>query len=92
MSFGSGFKWRPELELGYRDVFSGTSGDTTAAFTTAGSQSFTLPAPSIRGGGPLARVNVKADTDFYELNFEAGIEQRTNFAEGDVRFSVRVLF
>ncbi|WP_158913061.1 autotransporter domain-containing protein [Caulobacter sp. S45] len=92
MSFGSGFKWRPEFELGYRDVFTGTSGNTTAAFTTAGSQPFTLPAPSIRGGGPEARINVKADTDFYELNFEAGAEQRTNFAEGDVRFSVRVLF
>ncbi len=92
MSFGSSFKWRPELEVGYRDVFSGTSGNTTAAFTTAGSQAFSLPPPSIRGGGPLARINVKADTDFYELNFEAGIEQRTDFAEGDVRFSVRVLF
>ncbi|MGC1301939.1 MAG: autotransporter domain-containing protein [Caulobacteraceae bacterium] len=92
MSFGSTFKWRPELELGYRDVFTGTSGNTTASFTTAGSQPFTLPAPSIRGGGPIARVNVKADTDFYELNLEAGIEQRTDFAEGDVRFSVRVLF
>jgi hypothetical protein len=92
MSFGSSFKWRPELEIGYRDVFSGTSGNTTAAFTTAGSQAFTLPNPSIRGGGPLARINVKADTDFYELNFEAGVEQRTDFAEGDVRFSVRVLF
>lgn len=92
MSFGSSFKWRPELEIGYRDVFTGTSGTTTAAFTTAGSQAFSLPPPSIRGGGPLARINVKADTDFYELNFEAGVEQRTDFAEGDVRFSVRVLF
>ena len=91
-TFGQSFKWRPEFEVGYRDVFTGQSGDTTAAFTTPGSLPFTLQAPSIRGGGPEGRLNLKADTDFYELNFEAGAEQRTNFVDGDVRFSVRVLF
>ena len=90
-SFGQGFKWRPELELGYRDVFTGTAGDTTAHFL-AGGNNFTLTPEQIKGGGPLARLDVKADTDFYELNFEAGLENRTNFTEGDLRISVRVLF
>ena len=91
LSFGQGFKWRPELELGYRDVFTGTAGDTTAHFVSGGNN-FTLTPDQIKGGGPLARLDVKADTDFYELNFEAGVENRTNFTEGDLRISVRVLF
>ncbi len=90
ITFGQGFKWRPELELGYRNVFSGTAGSTTANFQ--GGTPFTLDPESIKGGGPLARVDIKADTDFYELNFEAGIEQRTHFEQGDLRMSVRVLF
>ena len=91
LTFGQGFRWRPELELGYRDVFTGTAGDTTARFAAGGS-SFTLAPDQIKGGGPVGRLDVKADTDFYELNFEAGIEQRTSFTEGDLRLSVRVLF
>ena len=90
VTFGQGFKWRPELEVGYRNVFSGTAGPTTANFQ--GGTPFTLDPESIKGGGPLARLDLKADTDFYELNFEAGIEQRTHFDEGDLRMSVRVLF
>ena len=92
LSFGRSFIWRPELELGYRDVFTGTAGDTTAHFLPAGSLPFTLEPDQIKGGGPVAHLNVKADTDFYELNFEAGVEQRTQFTEGDLRLSVRVLF
>ena len=91
LSFGQGFKWRPELELGYRDVFSGTAGDTTSHFL-AGGNNFTLDPEQIKGGGPVGRLDVKADTDFYELNFEAGAEQRAHFTEGDARISVRVLF
>ena len=90
VTFGQGFKWRPELELGYRNVFSGNAGSTTANFQ--GGTPFTLDPESIKGGGPLARLDIKADTDFYELNFEAGVEQRTHFEEGDLRLSVRVLF
>ena len=90
VTFGQGFKWRPELELGYRNVFSGTAGSTTANFQSGAP--FTVDPESIKGGGPLARLDIKADTDFYELNLEAGVEQRTHFEEGDLRLSVRVLF
>ena len=92
MTFGQGFRWRPELEIGYRDVFSGTAGTTVAQFVQGNGQSFALNADDIKGGGPLGRLDVKADTDFYELNFEAGVEDRTHFTEGDLRISVRVLF
>ena len=92
VSFGQGFRWRPELELGYRDVFTGTAGATVAQLAQGNGQSFALNADDIKGGGPLGRLDVKADTDFYELNFEAGVEDRTHFTEGDLRISVRVLF
>jgi hypothetical protein len=96
MSFGSGFQWRPELELGYRDVFTGTAGNTVAQFGGDGQfapgAQFTLPPAAIRGGGPVGRLDVKADTDFYELNFEAGAEQRLGLVSADLRISVRVLF
>ena len=92
MSFGSGFQWRPELELGYRDVFTGNAGDTTAQYTVSGATPFTLLPANIRGGGPVGRLDVKADTDFYELNFEAGAEQRVGLVSADLRISVRVLF
>ena len=36
ITFGQGFKWRPELEIGYRNVFSGTAGSTTANFQQTG--------------------------------------------------------
>ena len=90
VTFGQGFRWRPELELGYRNVFTGQAGATTANFQNG--NPFTLAPDSIKGGGPVARLDVKADTDFYELNLEAGIEERTHFEEGDLRLSVRVLF
>ena len=92
VTFGQGFRWRPELELGYRDVFTGTAGTTVAQLAQGNGQSFALSPDDIKGGGPIGRLDVKADTDFYELNFEAGLEDRTHFTEGDLRISVRVLF
>ncbi len=91
LNFTGAFHWRPELELGYRDVMAGDAGATTARFA-ADTESFTLEAAKIVGGGPLARLSVKADTDFYELNVSAGAEYRNRYTEGDVKFSFRVLF
>ncbi len=91
MKFGQSFQWRPELELGYRDVFSGDAGATTARFA-ADTEYFTMQAAKIVGGGPTARLNVKADTDFYELNLSTGAEYRDRYTEADIKFSVKVLF
>jgi outer membrane autotransporter protein len=90
-TIGTTFVWRPQLEVGYRDAFAGTAGDTTARFVQGGSN-FTLTPVQITGGGPTMRVGAKADTDFYELDFEAGAEERNNFYEADIRFNIRVLF
>jgi hypothetical protein len=90
-TIGTTFVWRPQVEIGYRDAFAGTAGDTTARFVQGGSN-FTMTPLQITGGGPTARLGAKADTDFYELDFEAGAEERNNFYEADVRFNIRVLF
>jgi hypothetical protein len=90
-TIGTTFVWRPQLEVGYRDAFAGTAGDTTARFVQGGTP-FTLTPVQITGGGPTMRVGAKADTDFYELDFEAGAEERNNFYEADIRFNIRVLF
>jgi hypothetical protein len=90
-TIGTTFVWRPQVEIGYRDAFAGTAGDTTARFVQGGSP-FTLTPVQITGGGPTARLGAKADTDFYELDFEAGAEERNNFYEADIRFNIRVLF
>jgi hypothetical protein len=90
-TIGTTFVWRPQLEIGYRDAFAGTAGNTTAQFVQGGSP-FTLTPVKITGGGPTMRLGAKADTDFYELDFEAGAEERNNFYEGDIRFNIRVLF
>jgi len=90
-TIGTTFVWRPQLEVGYRDAFAGTAGDTTARFVQGGSP-FTLTPVQITGGGPTVRLGAKADTDFYELDFEAGAEERNNFYQADVRFNIRVLF
>ncbi len=90
-TLGSGFFFRPELELGFRDVMSGTAGDTTAHFASGGAN-FTLLPAQITGGGPEARFGLKGDTDFYELDFQVGGEERNNFYEADVKFNVRILF
>jgi len=90
-TIGTTFVWRPQLEVGYRDAFSGTAGDTTARFLQGGTP-FTLTPVQITGGGPTVRLGAKADTDFYELDFEAGAEERNSFYEADIRFNIRVLF
>jgi hypothetical protein len=90
-TIGTTFVWRPQLELGYRDAFAGTAGDTTARFVQGGSP-FTMTPVQITGGGPTLRLGAKADTDFYELDFEAGAEERNSYYEADIRFNIRVLF
>jgi hypothetical protein len=90
-TIGTTFVWRPQLEVGYRDAFAGTAGNTTARFVQGGSP-FTMTPVQITGGGPTVRLGAKADTDFYELDFEAGAEERNNFYEADIRFNIRVLF
>ena len=91
---GTGIVWRPQLELGVRDVFSGDAGDTTAHFLAVPSaQSFTLTPADIQGTAGIARFKLKASSEYYEIGVEAGGEiLSSRYEEGDVKASVRVLF
>jgi hypothetical protein len=89
---GTGLVWRPQVELGVRDVFTGDAGDTTARFISGG-PSFTLTPADITGAAGIARFKLKASSEYYELGFEAGGEVLpSRYEEGDVKISVRVLF
>jgi outer membrane autotransporter protein len=89
---GSGIIFRPELELGVRDVFTGTAGDTTAHYLSGG-PNFTLTPADVEGTAGVARFKLKASSEYYELGFEAGGEVLSSrYEEGDMKVSVRVLF
>ena len=88
--YGTGFVWRPQLEVGVRDIFAGGIGSTTAHYT--GGQSFTISPEDISGAAALLRAKIKASGEYYEVGFEAGGEAKGNYYEGDVKLSVRVLF
>ncbi len=94
---GTGLVWRPQVELGIRDVFSGDAGDTTARFLGTTGQpagpSFTLTPADINGAAGIARFKIKASSEYYELGVEAGGEvMSSRYQEGDVKASIRVLF
>jgi hypothetical protein len=88
---GRTFIWRPQLELGVRDVFSGTAGDTTARFAAGGS-AFTLSPDDITGPSGVARIKLKGSSEYYEVGIEAGGEVKSRYGEGDFKLTVRVLF
>lgn len=90
-TFGDDVKWRPEIEVGYRDVLAGSGGETTAAFVGGGSP-FTLPSELLRGGGPLARIGIHAYGKFVDLKLDAGGEFRDGYTDLDLRLMVRIVF
>ena len=89
--YGTGFVWRPQLELGVRDTFSGTPGNLTAHFAYGGSN-FTITPADLTGTSALTRFKLKASSEYYEVGFEAGGEFKSKYTEGDVKLTVRVLF
>ena len=83
--------WRPEFELGVRDVFVGDAGQVSGHFvgeTTA----FKLDPAQIEGMTGVARIKFKGSSEYYEVGLEAGVEARSRYNEGDAKLSVRVLF
>jgi hypothetical protein len=87
---GRGLIWRPQLELGVRDVFSGDAGKTTARFV--GGSPFTISPVDATGPLGVARFKFKASSEYYEIGVEAGTEAKSRYAEGDAKLTVRVLF
>jgi outer membrane autotransporter protein len=88
--FGSSMRWKPSVELGWRDTITGGAGDTT--FRIANGPSATLSPGDLKGGGAIARVAVKADTDFFEVGLEAGGQANSQTRIGDVKLTARIVF
>ncbi len=88
---GRDLVWRPSLEVGARDVWSGDAGATTARFT-AGGDPFVLPANPITGVGGLVTAGLKVGTPIYQVFVDAHGEEYAHYREGDVRAGVKFVF
>ena len=91
MTFGTGFRWRPQVELGYRTVLSGSAGTTSATFTGGGSPFF-LAADSITRGAAIGRVGLRVYSDYLDLLLDAGGEFSSEYTDIDVRLTARTIF
>ena len=90
-TFGEDFQWRPEVEVGYRNIFSGKPGSTVARFA-AGGDSFTLAPAAIDDGGAFASVSLGAGDQSFDLSLGVTAEQRSDYTEGDLHVRARLLF
>lgn len=91
MKLGRGIVWRPQVEFGVRDVFSGNPGSVTAHYVAGGSN-FTVDPADITGPSGIARFKLKASSEYYEVGIEGGVEAKSRYGEGDFKMTVRVLF
>ena len=89
-TFGEGFRWRPQIEVGYRSVLSGSAGDTTAVFE--GGSPFTLAAESIRTNAIIGRVGLRVYSDYLDLLLDGGVDYNKDYTDIDVRLTARTLF
>jgi hypothetical protein len=90
--FGARTIVRPELELGWRQVLSGSGGSTTARFVGGSGAPFTLFGELIEGGAPIARMGVRVSSQYLDLKLDAGGEFRDEYTDVDVRLTVRIVF
>lgn len=93
MTFGNtGFRWAPQVEVGYRDILSGNAGTTTALFAGGTSDAMTLAAQPIKGGQMLARVGVRMYTDYVDVLLDAGAQIASDYTDLDVHLTARTVF
>ena len=89
--FGRDLVWRPSLEVGARDVFSGDAGTTTARFVSGG-DGFSLVSNPITGVGGIAKAGLKVGGAGYEFFLDATGQVFDKYREGQAKVGVRVLF
>jgi hypothetical protein len=83
--------WGPEVTLGYHAIGQAEAGSTTAKFLS-GTDSFTLLADEIKGGGMVARVALKGETTGGAFAVEGGAETRDNIQIYDLRLAAHFRF
>jgi hypothetical protein len=92
MSFGTtGFRWRPQIEAGYRTVLSGTAGSTTTQFI-GGSDPFTLAAETVRMNSAIGRIGFRVYSDYVDVLLDGGIAKSTDYTDIDVHLTARTVF
>jgi hypothetical protein len=83
--------WGPEVTLGYHEIGQAEAGSTTAKFLS-GTNSFTLLADEIKGGGMVARVALKGESSGGAFAVEGGAETRDNISIYDLRLAAHFRF
>ena len=92
LTYGStGFHWRPEVEVGYRAVVSGSAGDTTANFIGQ-NDPFTLVSESIKEGSAIGRVGLHVYANYLDLLLDAGAQYNKDYTDIDVHLTARTVF
>jgi hypothetical protein len=90
MKLGDEFFWRPEVTVGWKQVFGGPD-NVDAQFQYQGASSFTLNTPSQKSGA-IARIGVHGGDEFTDIAFEAGGEDRGSYRAYDGQLLVRFGF
>ena len=83
--------WGPEVTLGYHEIGQAEAGSTTAKFLS-GTDSFSLLADEIKGGGMVARVALKGETTGGAFAVEGGAETRDSISIYDLRLAAHFRF
>ncbi|WP_312167076.1 autotransporter domain-containing protein [Phenylobacterium sp.] len=87
----SAFVWVPELTAGWRQA-AGDGVDVTTARFVAGGPAFSLAAPDLSGGGPVVRLALRGQGQYFDFAVEGGGEYRDDYEAYDGRVVVRFLF
>ncbi|MDP3855983.1 autotransporter domain-containing protein [Phenylobacterium sp.] len=87
----SAFVWVPEVTAGWRQV-SGDGVDVTTARFVAGGPTFSMAAPELSGGGPVLRLALRGQAEYFDFAIEAGGEIRDDYEAYDGRVVARFLF
>lgn len=87
----SAFVWVPELTAGWRQA-AGDGVDVTTARFVAGGPAFSIAAPDLSGGGPVLRLALRGQGEYFDFAVEAGGEVRDDYEAYDGRVVVRFMF
>ncbi len=83
------FIWRPEITMGWDQVFGGAA--TTVAQYSSGGASYSL-SPQLLKGGPIARLALHGGNRYADLALEASAEEHGQYRSGDARVVARLRF
>jgi hypothetical protein len=92
MTFGdTGFRWRPQVEVGYRAVLAGNAGSTTTQFI-GGTDPFTLASETVKLNSAIGRVGLRLYSDYLDVLLDAGAAYNKDYTDIDVHLTARTVF